>query len=147
MASKYISKFSGEEIDKGVQIALDLEKVIDHIKLESSVDKKYDMNKLLKPGVYDIDYYTNSYNDLSTQRPITVSVTRLSNSWMEQAYRAGSEKVHRYYSILNKEFTPWKVISDIISVDHTETVEVSKTTVVLRHGGDTVLTSPDPTTL
>ena len=146
MASRYISKFSGEEIDHAVEAAIKLEKIVDHIKLESTVDDKYDMNNLLDPGIYDIDYYVNSYNDHSSQKPITVHVVQLANSWLKQSYQIGSETVYRYYSLINKEFQPWKLMHDIVSVDHTEAVEVSKPTVVLRHGGDMVLAQPDPTT-
>ena len=147
MPSRYISKFSGEEIDHGIEAAIRLEKIVDHVKLDSTVDDKYDINHLLDPGIYDIDYYVNSYDDQSTQRPISVHVVQLSNGWIQQSYQIGAETVYRYYSVIDKIFKPWQVMSDIVSVNHEDEVEVSKPTIVLRHGGDNITVRQDPTTI
>lgn len=132
----YLSKYSGENIDEGIEAALNARSTIGHVIIPTTPEKKVDLDSLLNPKVYRIAYYTNGYNDESTSRPIDLNVRYISDNIIEQSYYDGEQKVVRTYDVQDKAFGLWQVDSKedgIIVSSINDTVEVGKQTLVLRY--------------
>ena len=134
----YSSKYSGEEIDRGIEAALNAKDTIAHVFLKTSENKKADLNELLSPKVYRIEYFVNGYNDNTTERPIDLSVKYLNDNTIEQSYQDGDHEVVRTYNIETQTFSEWDIGSggssmNIITAAIDETVEVKKPTLILRY--------------
>jgi hypothetical protein len=132
----FVSKYSGQEIDKAVEAALNAKDTIAHVLLKTSEEKKADLNDLLTPKVYRIEYYIHGYNDESTERPIDLSVKYIDENTIEQSYTDGDYVVVRTYDVLTQTFSDWDVDSSgigIISASINDNIEVKKPTLVLRY--------------
>ena len=75
MAGKFISKFSGEEIDAAIMKALMFNPEENGwIRLSSTADNPVTLDDLTSAGNFIIDYFTGGNDDIQSYSPINVSV-------------------------------------------------------------------------
>lgn len=134
--NRYLSKYTGEEIDEAVEKITHLDKVSDSITIESSPDNKFNVNDMLemRNGNYQVSYFTGTADDSSTVRPITIRIRHLDSTTIEQRYEEKPGVVYyRTYNTLTGEFTPWTQSKTIVSIACGETLGVRETALVFRH--------------
>lgn len=133
--NRYLSKYTGEEIDEAVEKINHLDKVSDSITIESSPDNKFDVNDMLemRDGNYQVSYFTGTANDTSTIRPITIRIRHLDATTIEQRYEEKPGVVYyRTYNTLTKEYTPWTQSKTLYAIPRDETLGVLETALVFR---------------
>lgn len=135
MADRYFSRFSGQIIDEAVEKALHLDKISDSYVIESTPDKKYNLDELVEKGdgSYRIKYYTNSANDASIVSPIDVHVKHISSTELDMQYEETPGVIYyRQYDTLNGLFTQWKQDKTLQIVDTDDVVGVRQQSIVIR---------------
>lgn len=130
------SKYSGEEIDAGIEAALNMKNMLAHVYYASSEVNKADLDLFLQPKVYRIDYYVHGYNDESTRRPIDLQVQYIDDTTIQQSYKDGDDQVVRTYDVATQTFSEWEIDAsgtNVIIASVNETISVKKPTFVLRY--------------
>lgn len=131
--SKYYAKFSGQELDKAIEYAMQLKNESDIQVIGSTVDTKVDLNDLKDTGVYIAHYYTHSYDDTLSSLRIEVYVFPINEDVICQRYDVKGDTVQRYYSISEDVWSDWAPVKNILSVEEGAVVSVGKPTLILRH--------------
>lgn len=132
-SARYRSKFSGFDMDRGIEYALKMmEEGEQIIPIESTFDSKVDLNMVLAPGKYSVRYYKNSYDDTSDIL-IILTVAEFEDILI-QKYEYLGEVVQRKYTISKKEWGSWDYVRDFAIVEGMdEQIQVSKSTLVFRN--------------
>ncbi len=74
--ANYTSSHSGPQIDEGVRRALEFSQEDVGMKvLKSSLNAPYNLNDVIEPGFYSVEYFENAPSSVSKQRPIQMQVT------------------------------------------------------------------------
>ena len=130
------SKYSGEEIDAGIEAALNMRNMLAHVYYPSSEVNKADLNLFLQPKVYRIDYFVNGYAEDSGRRPIDLYVQYINDTTVQQSYKDGDNNLVRTYDVPTQTFTEWEIDAsgtNVVIASINEEVSVKKPTFVLRY--------------
>lgn len=131
--NKYYSKFSGTDLDKAVEYILKLKAEAGVIIIGSTPEEVVDLNNVTDIGNYVIHFYSNSYDDSQVPTLMELMVFEITDGIYCQRYDVRGETVQRLYSTVDKEFTNWAPVKNILSVEQDEVVSVGKPTLILRH--------------
>ena len=144
MAEKYQSRFSGEDLDRAIEIILSGQNTSSgHQIIDTSINNKADLNEIIEPSIYSIEYYINGYADSSdTYKPIHLCVADANENYRIQSYKIGNKEVYRYYRIEDELFTEWKVRESVKVVSSNEMVSVDAPTLIIREDGDEINAEP-----
>ena len=137
----YESIFSGEEIDKAVEMVLSGNIRSGHRVIPTSPNNKADLNEIIEPAVYSIDYYENGYDDTCVFRPIHLHVSTVNSEYLIQRYTFDNTEVYRYYKYEDGTFTEWKVRDNVRFVSSSDVVSVDMPTLIIREGDKEVNTA------
>lgn len=127
---KYLSKYEGEDFDKTIEWVKSREEFgTSHI-LDSSPTVKINLDTVItQQGTFTIHYYTNSYDDASTN-PINLDVIFLNEGDILQRYSYLGNVVQRFKQ--NGSWTSWAFVKNFVSVGEADQVSVNTDTLVLR---------------
>ena len=139
MSTKYMSKYSGSEIDSAIGYALSLKENNVTQEITSTPENKVNLDTVATPGNYIVQYFSGGYDDSVTYKyPVTIQVAELSDGMLEQSYEYNGRKYARKYNPGTKEFGNWFVDSDVISAEEDEEVTVDSPTLILRKKKDEI---------
>ena len=96
MAGKYISKFSGKELDDAIQYTLQLSKKYKLFVVDSS--QVTDLNTIKDEGRYVIERFINSSDDTESPKYIELLVTTIGDGTIIQSYTSRGKSVERKYN-------------------------------------------------
>jgi len=132
------TKYSGEEIEAGIEAALNMKNMLAHVYYTSSPTNRANLNLFTQPKIYRVEYFTNSYNDNTTHRPIDLYVQYINDTTIEQSYVDGDDAVVRTYDTLTRTFSEWEIDinksgSSVMTASVNDEVTVKKPTFILRY--------------
>jgi hypothetical protein len=108
--SEYVSSYSGMEIDDAINKIKSLSMDPSGFVIpKSTVDNPVDLNILIIPKFYLIDYYINGAGTTDTRRPISLRVITLSSDVIEQSYLYNNRIYSRTYVGPTKVWSNWGV--------------------------------------
>ena len=136
MASKYFSKYSGEDFDRAIEYALQMENEGVYQILESGVSNPINLNELTQPGFYSMSYYIGSYDDTRSGETIFVNVFTIGTDRdAGQIYKYNGRDYIRTYDASTTNWTLWEESETGLEykiIDTEEELHVNKSTLVFR---------------
>lgn len=135
--AKYISKFSGRQVDEAVEIVRKQQELGTDKILDSTADKPVDLNTMLfEEGKYTIYYFTGADEGSTSGKPIEVEVFKYKDGAPGQRYEKNGTTVERKYDTETSTWGDWVPVTDFSTVTGDEVLQVSKDTIVYREVKD-----------
>lgn len=131
-ATKFISKYKGNDFDKAIEYILREHDLSVFKTLECSISNKIDLDTLnYEEGVFTIQYFINSFDD-NDDSPIILNVVFLDDKHVLQRYNLNGTDVQRVYDSENLQWSDWLFVKSFLKVSENEEVQVPKDTIIFR---------------
>lgn len=135
MAGKYISRYTGEEIDEALGKALLFDPSSNGwIYISSSPDDKIDLDELTSNGNFIVDYCSNKPQELQDISPINLSVFDKDDQ-MYQSITLMDNVYYRQYNRNTGEYTPWKTkkTTNTVYIDEVPQEPTENTIIIVKN--------------